>query len=83
MFSNLLREIDLAKASPFVKFGDVVQFVASDLKISKDFEDIKPVLSLVVTEKRILQSQQIDEESEPSIAPCMKPCVRNTFIIKR
>ncbi|XP_049832700.1 cilia- and flagella-associated protein 161-like isoform X4 [Schistocerca gregaria] len=74
LFFNLLREVELAPAAEWVRFGDVVQLLATDFPVA---------LSTLITERQVDRAQQLVTGS-PLV--CSKlttpPCFRNTFRIR-
>lgn len=82
LFSNLLKEIEIEAPCHFIRFGAKIQVIATDLPNCFDYPNGSMALSIVVSEKTIHLSQQISEKSDVTVAPSIKPCARNTFIIK-
>lgn len=65
-----------------VRFGAVVQLMPVDLRICEyTSSDVHPALSVIINERVVRHSQNINDECELTIAPSIKPCVRNSFRI--
>ncbi|XP_037823448.1 cilia- and flagella-associated protein 161 [Lucilia sericata] len=82
LFDNFHKEIVLEAPKENVRFGAVVQLMPYNMQICEyDNSDVHPALSVVINERVVRRSQNINDECELTIAPSVKPCVRNSFRI--
>ncbi|KAI9582921.1 cilia- and flagella-associated protein 161 [Glossina fuscipes] len=82
LFDNFHKEINLEAPKENIRFGAVVQLMPVDLHVCEySSSDIHPALSVIINERVVRHSQKINDECELTIAPSVKPCVRNSFRI--
>lgn len=85
VFSNVLREVELAKPGDFVTFGSCVQLKAPDMPgfqpRSKN-NNYGVVLSGTINERDIDKVSHFFDGCCLVCSPVLTPCVRNTFLIK-
>lgn len=82
LFSNLLKELEIEAPCHYIRFGAKIQVIATDLPQCFGYPNGAMALSIVVSEKTIHLSQKISDKSDVTVAPSIKPCARNIFIIK-
>lgn len=82
LFDNFHKEIELEAPKENIRFGAVVQLMPCDMHVCEyNTSNVHPALSVVVNEHVVRHSQKISEDCELTIAPSVKPCVRNSFRI--
>lgn len=82
LFNNFHKEIVLEAPKDTIRFGAVVQLSPHKMKICRDDnKEVQAALSVVINELVVRHSQKVDESCELTIAPSVRPCVRNSFRI--
>lgn len=82
LFDNFHKEIELEAPKENIRFGAIVQLMPLRMHICEETSnDVHPALSVIINERVVRHSQKINDECELTIAPSVKPCVRNSFRI--
>ncbi|KAG4066582.1 hypothetical protein HA402_007218 [Bradysia odoriphaga] len=85
IYANFLKEVQLEVPCDFVRFGAIIQLKAPDMpkieSISSTIEDQSLVVSIAVDGIKVNEIQRVNGNCILSLAPSIRPCVRNTFII--
>lgn len=82
LFNNFHRGINLEAPKENVRFGAIVQLVPMEMNICNfSTSEIHPALSVIINEQVVRYSQSLNDQCELTLAPSMKPCVRNSFRI--
>lgn len=83
IFANFLREVQLQVPCDFIRFGAIVQLEAPEMAKMSSMEDQSLVVSITVDGLTVNQIQNVNSNCILSLAPSIRPCVRNTFIVTR
>lgn len=84
LFQNFHKEIILEAPKDTISFGGIVQLMPCEMHICEYFKtDVHPALSVIINERVVRRSQRMNDECELTIAPSVKPCIRNSFRIVR
>jgi len=78
-----LKEVRLDVPCDFIRFGARIQINAPDMPKIKSMEDEPLVVSISMDGIIVNQTQRVSSDCILSLAPSMRPCVRNTFIVMR
>ncbi|XP_075166426.1 cilia- and flagella-associated protein 161 [Haematobia irritans] len=83
LFENFHKEITLEAPKETIRFGGIVQLMPVHMRICNAPKSAQSHLALSVTinERVVRRSQKINDECDLTIAPSVKPCVRNSFRI--
>lgn len=81
LFDNFHKAIELEAPKENVYFGAIVQLMPMKMNICEEHVKAQPALSVIINERVVRHSQNINDECEITIAPSVTPCVRNSFRI--
>lgn len=84
MFDYYLDSVRLQAPCDFIKIGSVVQLIAPEFPnpIAK-YAGLPMALSLFLDANKIRRIQTLSTECDVSVAPSIRPCRRNSFVIRR
>ncbi|XP_013117810.2 cilia- and flagella-associated protein 161 [Stomoxys calcitrans] len=83
LYENFHKEIQLSTPRDTISFGDIVQLLPVHMQICNNSRNAKnsPALSVSINERVVRRSQQMNEECDLTLAPSVRPCIRNSFRI--
>ncbi|XP_034654750.1 cilia- and flagella-associated protein 161 [Drosophila subobscura] len=82
LYDNFHKEIVLAAPKENVIFGAVVQLMPIAMNIANmNTADLNLALSVVINERVVRHSQNINDDCELTVAPSTRACLRNSFRI--
>lgn len=85
LFSNVFREVQLARSDEFITFGNTVQLKAPDMpgfRPRSREKNYGVVLSGTMNERDVDKAHHFFDGCCLVCSPDLVPCVRNTFVIK-
>lgn len=83
IFSNFLKEVQLEVPCDFVRFGAIIQLNAPNMPRINSSENQSLVVSIAMDGIIVNQMQSVNSSCILSLAPSIRSCVRNSFIITR
>ena len=83
MLLAFLKDVELEAPCSNLRFGAKIQLMAPEVPRIQDMKDYPLVLSLSTDASSILIDQSVSDKCSLSVSASVRPCVRNTFIIKR
>lgn len=83
MYDHYLETVTLQAPCDFIKYGAVIQLAAPDIPNPiEEYAGLPMVVSAFLDPNQIRRVQTLSSECQLSVAPSVRSCRRNSFVVR-